>query len=164
MSELLHNLGVKVRHSSPPENLQTVVERARVELTGRERDSKNLQHARSVGSPAGAWTHMGEFGADSGLCLWEAQFSGTRAGRTASSYSFPCAIDAWIVSDPTGRSFAFQGSAVRHDLLARYPDHLVTAMAGMCVDSTMQNGRQRGTTLRPKSDRKVGQRGVVRSL
>ena len=34
----------------------------------------------------------------------EALVCWTRVVRTAPSYAFPCAIDAWIVSDPTGRS------------------------------------------------------------
>ena len=34
----------------------------------------------------------------------EARFCWAKVGRTASSYSFPCAIRAWIESDQTGRS------------------------------------------------------------
>ena len=34
----------------------------------------------------------------------EALFFWAEAGRTASSYSIPCATEAWIVSDPTGRT------------------------------------------------------------
>jgi len=34
----------------------------------------------------------------------EALFFWAEGVKTASSYSIPCAIDAWIVSDPTGRS------------------------------------------------------------
>lgn len=45
----------------------------------------------------GSWCGLGSVGR-------EALFFWAKAGRASSAYAFPCAIDAWIASDPTGRS------------------------------------------------------------